>query len=146
MIMLIAFFLLTFSFVGFADNAITQKDKIAPKIDLTSLETYFEVLRGECINVKAYLQDDTMLDSYRLVITKGGISSNKYADSFSSYRNLDAEGKVLPTISGLQTYALNINIKVGEKTLIGDYDLTIYLKDKAGNEQVAKRYFYVARY
>ena len=87
-----------------------------------------------------------MLDSYRLVITKGGISSSKYADTFSSFHNLDADGKVLPTISGLQSYALNIKIKVDEKTLVGDYDLTIYLKDKSGNEQVEKRFFYVVRH
>ena len=145
-IILTAYFLSIFSFAGFAENANIQKDKIAPKIDLTSLETHFEVLRGECIDVNAYLQDDMMLESYRLVITKGGISSDKYADTFSSFHNLDADGNVLPTVSGLQAYALNIKIKVDEKTLIGDYDLTIYLKDKAGNEQVAKRYFYVARH
>ena len=145
-ILLTACFLSIFSFAGFADNSDIQDDKVAPKIELTSLGTHFEVLRGESINVIAFLQDDTILESYRLVISKGGISSDKYADTFSSFHNLDADGNVLPTVSGLQSFALNIIIKVGEKTLIGDYDLTIYLKDKAGNEQVERRFFYVARH
>ena len=45
-IMLTAYFLSIFSFAGFADNATLQKDKTAPKIELTGLETHFEVLRG----------------------------------------------------------------------------------------------------
>jgi len=145
-IMLTAYLLSIFSFAGFADNATLRKDNTAPKIELTDFETHVEILRGECINVNAFFQDDMMLDSYRLVITKGGISSDKYADSFSSFRNLDADGEVLPTIYELQTYALNLKIKVDEKAVIGDYDLTIYLKDKAGNEHFEKRSFYVVRH
>ncbi len=97
-IILTTCFLSIFSFAGFANDGNIQKDEIAPQINLTNLDTYFEVLRGECINVNALLQDDVMLESYRLVISKGGISSGKYADTFSSYHNLDADGKALPII------------------------------------------------
>lgn len=143
-IMLTTYFLSILSFIGFAGNSVVEKDKIAPKIELTNLATHFEVLRGKCINVNAYLHDDKELDSYRLIITKGGISSDQYADTFSSFHNLDANGNILPTINGLKAYVLDIKIKVDEKTLVGDYELTIYLKDKAGNEKAERRFFYVA--
>ena len=142
-IMLTAYFLSIFSFAGFADNATLQKDKTAPKIELTGLETHFEVLRGGHVNVNAYLQDDYELESYRIVISKGGISSDQYSDAFSTYQKLDADGKALPTILGLKTFQLNLDIKVDDKAVVGDYNLFLYLKDKAGNEQMVERFFNV---
>lgn len=144
--MLTTCFLSQFVFYGFTNNPMTRKDKTAPKIELLSPTKHFEVMRGECININALLQDDIELDSYLLVITKGGILSNKYADTFSSFYNMDANGDVLPSVSGLKSYMLNVKIKVDETTLVGDYNLTLYLEDKAGNEKIERLFFYVARH
>jgi len=136
--------LLTFlPLFGFADNSQVQTDKISPKINLQSPGTHFEVKRGKTIHVNAHLQDNYELESYRIVISKGGISSDQYADAFSSYRKLDAEGNAFPSISGTKTFNLNLDVKVGENAIVGDYNLTVYLTDRAGNESIIERFFNV---
>ncbi|MCZ4695613.1 DUF4625 domain-containing protein [Ancylomarina euxinus] len=136
--------LLTFlPLFGFSDVSQIQTDKISPKIILQSPETYFEVKRGKTIHVNAHLQDNYELESYRIVIRKGGISSDQYADAFSTYHLLDADGNALPTILGLKTFQLNLDIKVDDKAVVGDYNLFLYLKDKAGNEKMIERFFNV---
>jgi len=132
-----------FPLFGFADNSQVQTDKICPKINLESPDIHFEVKRGKTIHINAHLQDNYELESYRIVIRKGGISSDQYADAFSTYQKLDADGKALPTIIGLKTFQLNLDIKVDDKAIVGDYNLSLFLKDKAGNEQMVKRFFYV---
>ena len=140
----LSIYLLTiFSLLGFADNSEVQTDKVSPKIILQSPDTHFEVMRGKMIHINAHLKDNQELDSYRLIITKGGISTDKYADSFSSYFKLDAKGKALPTILGLKTFRLNFDIRVDDMAVVGDYNLSLYLKDKAGNEQIVERFFNV---
>lgn len=132
--------------LGFAGNQDTKVDMVAPNINLQSPGTHFDVLRGENIHMNAHLQDNQELDSYRIVITKGGVNSDKYTDSFSSYFKLDANGKALPTILGMKTYNLNFNIKVDDKAVVGDYNLYLYLKDRAGNESRIERFFNVRQH
>lgn len=128
---------------GFINNLQVQTDKVSPKINLQSPGNHFEVMRGKMIHINAYLQDNQELDSYRLIISKGGISTDKYTDSFSSYFKLDAEGKALPIILGLKTVQLKFDIKVDDKAVVGDYSLSLYLRDKGGNEKMVERFFYV---
>jgi hypothetical protein len=129
--------------LGFADISQVQTDKISPKINLQSPDIHFEVMRGEMIHVNAHLQDNQELDSYRLIITKGGVSTDKYADSFSSYYKLDADGKAFPSISGFKTFELNFDVKVDENAIVGDYNFKFFLKDKAGNVLMIERFFNV---
>jgi len=131
---------------GFADNFNLKSDNIPPKIFIKAPNTYFEVLRGDKIPVNLHLQDDQELASYRIVITKGGISSDKYSDAFSTYEQLDADGKTFPSVIGTKTYELNLEVKVKEMAIVGDYSLKFYLKDKAGNEKMIERFFNVCRH
>ncbi|WP_372639931.1 DUF4625 domain-containing protein [Ancylomarina sp.] len=126
----------------FANNT----DQISPKIELHSPNTRLEVLRGGNIHVKAHLIDNQELASYRIVIRKGGISSDQYADAFSTHQQLDADGNAFPSILGAKTYELNLEVKVDENAIVGDYHFTLFLKDKAGNEQMVERFFYVCRH
>ena len=121
-------------------------DKIPPKIDLRNPACNIEVVRGENLHFNAFLQDDQELDSYRLVITKGGMNSDQFADAFSSYYKKDALGNALPEIGGAKSRLLDFYIKVDENAIVGDYDLCLTLKDKAGNEQIVKRSFNVAHH
>ena len=134
-----ALFLVLFPSFVFANHT----DKVSPKINLQSPDTHFEVMRGENIHVNAQLQDNQELDSYRLIITKGGITTDKYADSFSSYFKLDAEGNAFPSISGSKTFELNLDVKVDENAIVGDYIFKFFLKDKAGNELMIEHFFNV---
>jgi len=132
--------------IGYADNSNIEPDNIAPKISIQSPSAYFEVLRGEKIPLNVHLQDDQELASYRIVITKGGISSDKYSDAFSTYEQLDADGKTFPSILGAKTYELNLEVKVKETAIVGDYNIKFYLKDKAGNEKMVEHFFNVCRH
>ena len=139
--------LLTFlPFLGFADNSNIESDNKAPRISIQSPSAYFEVLRGEKIRVNVQLQDDQELASYRIVITKGGISSDKYSDAFSTYEQLDADGKTFPSVLGTKVYELNLEVKVKETAIVGDYNMKFYLKDKAGNEKMVEQFFNVCRH
>jgi hypothetical protein len=60
--------------------------------------------------------------------------------------NVDAEGNPLPTIKGKLNAKLDINIGVAEEALIGDYYLSIYVNDKAGNEIVEKVNFMIVSF
>ena len=131
---------------GFVNIPKQNTDKISPKIELNSPGQRLEVLRGERIHINAFLQDDQELDSYRLVITKGGMNSDQFADVFSSYYKKDAFGNALPEISGAKSQLLDFYIKVDENAIVGDYDLCLTLKDKAGNKQIVKRSFNVAHH
>ena len=131
---------------GFVNIPKQNTDKISPKIELNSPGQRLEVIRGERIHINAFLQDDQELDSYRLVITKGGMNSDQFADVFSSYYKKDAFGNALPEISGAKSQLLDFYIKVDENAIVGDYDLCLTLKDKAGNEQIVKRSFNVAHH
>ncbi len=134
-------FLTFLPLLGFSDISQEQPDKISPKINLQSPNTHFEVLRGDKIRVNAQLQDDQELASFRIVISKGGITTDKYSDAFSTHQQLDAEGKAFPTISGSKSYELNLEIKVDENAIVGDYKFKFYLRDKAGNENIVERFF-----
>ncbi|MGZ2371680.1 DUF4625 domain-containing protein [Ancylomarina sp. YFZ004] len=138
--------LLTFlPLVGFSYISQEQTDKVSPKINLLSPNTHFEVRRGDKIHINAQLQDDQELASYRIVISKGGITADKYSDAFSTHQQLDAEGKAFPTILGAKSYELNLDVKVGENAIVGDYNFKFHLKDKAGNEHIVERFFNVSR-
>ncbi len=129
---------------SFADKK-NKIDEIRPQIQLKNLEQKMVVLRGENFTMKACFQDDKELDSYQFSITKGGIDSDLYSDTFSISKQVDTEGKSFPSISGTKEYELNFEVRVHEKTIVGDYYITFYLKDKAGNENIKKQCFYVSR-
>jgi len=141
-----ALLLLLFPMFSFGNQLEYDVDKIAPKIVLQSPDWDIEVVRGGHMQIKAFLQDDQELDSYRLVITKGGIDSDQFADAFSSYHKKDALGNALPKIGGAKSQLLDFYIKVDANAIVGDYDFFLILKDKAGNEQTVKRSFYVAHH
>ncbi len=141
-----ALLLVLLSIFGFVNIPKQNNDKLSPRIELNSPGERLEVLRGERIHINAFLQDDQELDSYRLVITKGGVDSDQFADVFSSYHKKDALGNALPEIGGAKSRLLDFYIKVDENAIVGDYDLCLTLKDKAGNEQIVKRSFNVAHH
>ncbi|RXQ90965.1 DUF4625 domain-containing protein [Ancylomarina salipaludis] len=141
-----AFLLVLLPIFGFVNIPKQNIDKLSPKIELNSPGERLEVVRGGHMQIKAFLQDDQELDSYRLMITKGGIDSYQFADAFSSYHQKDAHGNALPIISGSKTQLLDFYIKVDANAIVGDYCLTLFLKDKAGNEQKVERFFNVCCY
>lgn len=141
-----AMILFLFPAISQADNVDQNPDKISPRIELQSPGSHFEVVKGGNIYLNAFLHDNQELDSYRIVISKGGVKTDKYTNTFSSYLKKDAKGNALPNISGMKSAELNFEIKVEENTIVGDYSLFLHLRDKSGNKYTVKRDFYVSRH
>ena len=140
------FLLALIPLLGFTENNDNKSDEYSPKIELYSPVQQLDVIPGKSINVSALLQDNLELDSYKINIIKGGSSSDRFAEAFSSYQDLDANGDALPMITGSKSFELNFSLKVNEKAIVGDYTFFLILKDKAGNEHVVQRFFNVCRH
>jgi hypothetical protein len=129
---------------------VSKTDDIKPKVELLSPVDATEIVRGNSIKVCAVLSDNLALESYRVKIIKGGTKSLRFVESFTcnhlTNSQLDEHGKHIPIIEGEKNVNLSFNIGVEEDAVPGDYYFLLLVNDKAGNEQMIKRYFTVVRY
>lgn len=127
-----------------------KTDDIKPKIELLSPEDTTQILPGSTLKLSAVLSDNIALDSYKIEISKGGTSALNFVKCFSCNHlisaNVDVNGDPLPTIKAKLNAKLDIDIGVAEDALIGDYYLSIYVNDNAGNKVVKKINFMIARF
>jgi len=133
---------------GFNSHVVT--DKIKPEIEIFSPVDITQILPGGALKVSVVLSDNIALEDYHINISKGGADALCYVKYFSCNNLInacvDADGNPLPTIKGKHNAKLNFNIGVAKDAVIGDYDFSIHVKDKAGNEQIKKVNFMVVRF
>ncbi len=126
-----------------------NNDKIdtkSPEVVLSCPQLLSDVIPGSQFILRAELKDDCELDSYKIWIEKGGTKDPKYVKAFSVYDHKDAWGHPLPKIKGKRFVNLEFDIGVSSEATIGDYILSLTVKDKAGKKQTIKRYFNLCPY
>ncbi|WP_372643291.1 DUF4625 domain-containing protein [Ancylomarina sp.] len=128
----------------------SNTDDLKPKIELVSPLESTRIFPGGTLNVNAVLSDNMALEDYHISISKGGSDALCYVKCFSCNNlinaSVDATGNPLPIIKGKLNANLNFNIGVAKDAVIGDYDFTIHVKDKAGNKHIKKVNFMISRF
>ncbi len=127
-----------------------KTDDIKPKVELLSPVDAREIVRGKVMKVSAVLSDNIALENYEVMITKGGTDDLRFVKSFSCNHlvnaSLDADGNPLHVIKGKLNATISFNIGVAKDACVGDYYYSLLVKDKAGNEQIKKVNFMIARF
>lgn len=127
-----------------------KKEKVIflkPEISIHSPDSLSEILPGDSLRVKADILVNSVFKECLFKIVKGGAEGNIdiLRKAFDYSIVLSTDGLLLPVFSDKKSKSIDFKIKVKKTAIVGDYILSIMLRDAAGNEREKNKYFVISR-